>query len=133
MSGLLLDTNVFVWSYIGHPRVDFALRERLRSEERFVSQVCGIEIAIKISLGRMSLSATGDENFTRAFLAGCRDLEADVLDIGYADLDRLSRLPLVHRDPFDRLIICQALSRGLTVVTGDRAFKAYAGLDVLEI
>jgi PIN domain nuclease of toxin-antitoxin system len=133
LSGLLLDTNVFVWSYIGHPRVGSALRERLRSEERFVSQVCGIEIAIKISLGRMSLSATGDGNFTPTFLAGCRDLEADVLDVGYADLDRLSRLPLLHRDPFDRLIICQALSRGLTVVTGDHAFKAYAGLDVLEI
>ena len=133
MTGLLLDTNVFIWAYMGHPRVTPAVREKLRLEERFVSQVCGIEIAIKMSIGQLQLSSGADAGFTPAFLAGCRDLEADVLNLEFGDLDRLSRLPLVHRDPSDRLIIAQALNRGLTVVTGDRAFKAYAGLDVLEI
>ena len=133
MTGLLLDTNVFIWSYIGHPRITQAVREKFRREERFVSQVCGIEIAIKMSMGQLHLSSGGSRDFTAALLTGCRDLEADVLGLDFGDLDRLSRLPLIHRDPFDRLIICQALSRGLTVVTGDRAFRDYVGLDVLEI
>ena len=133
MTGLLLDTNAFIWSYVGHPRITPTVREKLRLEDRFVSQVCGIEIAIKMSIGQLDLSSASIRGFTAAFVTGCRDLEAEVLDLEFRDLDRLSRLPLVHRDPFDRLIIAQALSRGLTVVTGNRAFRAYAGLDVLEI
>ncbi len=86
-----------------------------------------------MSIGRLELASGASRDFTADFLVGCADLEADVLNLDYTDLDRLARLPLIHRDPFDRLMICQALSRGLTIVTGDHAFKAYAGLDVLEI
>jgi len=48
-------------------------------------------------------------------------------------IDALSHLPLHHRDPFDRLIIAQALTENLTVVTRDRSFALYPGLDVYEI
>jgi len=45
----------------------------------------------------------------------------------------LRTLPLHHRDPFDRLIIAQALANGLTLATRDRAFFAYDGLEILEV
>jgi PIN domain nuclease of toxin-antitoxin system len=130
---LFLDSNTFIWSLFGHPRITAKVQNELRASKNFVSQVTAIEIAIKMSIGRFDLPSVFGRDFSSAFHSGCRDLDADVLNLEHEDIDRLSRLPLVHRDPFDRLIICQALSRGLTVVTGDRAFKAYAGLDVLEI
>ncbi len=133
MRELLLDSNVFIWSLLAHPRVSSKIQGEFRSSKTFVSQVTAIEVAIKISIDRLDLPKIFDGDFSSAFQSGCRDLEAEVLDLNHGDIDRLSRLPLIHRDPFDRLIICQALSRGMTVVTGDRAFKAYAGLDVLEI
>ncbi len=109
------------------------VQSQLRGAPRYISQVCSIEVAIKLSNRRLDLPSTFGRNFAGAFSSACRDLEADILPIELIDIERLSRLPFIHRDPFDRIIICQALSNGLTVVTGDRAFKAYAGLDVLEI
>jgi PIN domain nuclease of toxin-antitoxin system len=49
-----------------------------------------------------------------------------------AHIEIFSRLPLRHRDPFDRLMIAQAVAEGLTVVTSDRAFRFYDDLNILE-
>ena len=72
-------------------------------------------------------------DFSSAFNQIVSDLSADLLPIDLKHIDRLSRLPLFHRDPFDRLIIAQALEHDLTVMTRDRAFAAYPGLSLVQI
>jgi PIN domain nuclease of toxin-antitoxin system len=57
----------------------------------------------------------------------------DLLPLDLPVVARLRYLPLYHRDPSDRMIIAQALESGLAVATRDRAFSAYAGLDILEV
>jgi PIN domain nuclease of toxin-antitoxin system len=61
------------------------------------------------------------------------EFSADILPIRLNHIDRLSRLPLLHRDPFDRLIIAQSLEDDLTVMTRDRAFAEYPGLRMVQI
>jgi len=57
----------------------------------------------------------------------------DLLNLDLATIDHLGRLPLHHRDPFDRIIIAQAFALGLTVATSDSAFAAYDGLTILDV
>ncbi len=98
-----------------------------------MSQVCAIEIAIKQGLGKLALPPPFQTHFGYAFAEAVRELSAELLPIDLAHIDTLSNLPLHHRDPFDRLLISQALTEGLTVVTNDRAFAAYDGLNILEV
>ena len=100
---------------------------------RFVTEVSGIEIAIKQSIGKLRLPPPFQTSFAYAFTEAADALSADVLPIKLSHIEVLSYLPLHHRDPFDRLIIAQALAERLTVVTSDRAFALYPGLDVYEI
>jgi prevent-host-death family protein len=72
-------------------------------------------------------------DFSRAFAGVADDLGADTLPIELKHIDRLSRLPLFHRDPFDRLIIAQSLEDDLTIMTRDRAFSAYPGLNPVTL
>jgi PIN domain nuclease of toxin-antitoxin system len=90
-------------------------------------------LAIKHGLGKLDLPPTFRTDFARAFRAVAEDLEADILQIELRHIDRLSRLPLIHRDPFDRLLICQSLEDDLTLVTRDRVFAAYPGLSLSQI
>jgi PIN domain nuclease of toxin-antitoxin system len=81
------------------------------------------EIAIKISSGKLSLI----EDVSRAV----EDLDLEILPISLPHVRRVGGLPFHHRDPFDRMMIAQAFEEGLTIVTRDRAFKAY-GVPLLE-
>ncbi len=83
--------------------------------------------------GRLILPENFETDFVSAILQAANDLDAEMLPISLDDAERLRRLPLLHRDPFDRLMIAQALNHHLRIVTGDHAFAAYAALDVLEI
>jgi PIN domain nuclease of toxin-antitoxin system len=100
---------------------------------RFVSQVCAIEIAVKQSIGKLKLPSPFETDFRSAFTQMVRRLGAEVVDIDLEHVATMARLPLVHRDPFDRLIIAQALTENLTIISRDRAFLDYAGLKVLKI
>jgi PIN domain nuclease of toxin-antitoxin system len=121
---LLLDTNAFLRWRIGSPvprSVERALRKP--ETESFVSIVTAWEIAIKHSL---SLTAFEVE-------AGITTTGATLLPIKFEHLDELSRLPTFpgHRDPFDRLLIAQAISEELTIVSSDTRFGDYKRLRVL--
>ena len=114
---LLLDTHVLIWWDEGaklHRDADRAIRS---AEQVYVSAVAGWEIAIKTALGR---------------LRPLRSVAEAVLDSGFEELpvrlrhaDALRTLPLHHRDPFDRVLVAQALVDGLTIVTRDPAFQRY--------
>lgn len=113
---LLLDTNVLVRWHLDKLR-PAAVRTVQRADLVVVSAVSAWEIAIKRALGKLELKDPVEEIVARnGFLA----LPAT---IRHGDL--LRDLPLHHPDPFDRLLIVQALDEGLTIVTADRAFEPY--------
>ena len=83
--------------------------------------------------GKLPLPPAFETDFSRAFAGVVTDLSADILSIELKHIDRLSRLPPFHRDPFDRLIIAQSMEENLTVMTRDRAFAAYPGLQLATV
>jgi PIN domain nuclease of toxin-antitoxin system len=133
VSGLLLDTNALLLLAMNSARVKAEHRDVFASQPRYISQVCAIELAIKLSIGKLVLPPPFQTDFTLAFREMAERMSADILPIEMKHIDRLSRLPLFHRDPFDRLIIAQAIEDDLTVMTRDRAFSAYPGLKLVTL
>lgn len=132
MNGFLLDTSTFLILGLEDNLVSRSTRKTLEAAPRYVSQICAIEIAIKQSIGKLRLPAPFQTTFSGAFDRMVEEFGADLLPLEMTHVDILSRLPLRHRDPFDRLLIAQALAEGLTMVTRDRAFRFYDDLSVLE-
>jgi PIN domain nuclease of toxin-antitoxin system len=133
VNGFLLDTSAFLILGFEDRLVSQRRRQELEAAPRFVSQICAVEIAIKQSIGKLELPAPFQTTFAGAFERMVAEFDADVLRLETKHVEVLSRLPLRHRDPFDRLVIAQALAEGLTVVTRDRAFGLYDELSLLEI
>jgi PIN domain nuclease of toxin-antitoxin system len=132
VNGFLLDTSAFLVLGLEDRQVSAAVRETLATAPRFVSQLCAVEIAIKRSVGKLHLPEPFQTAFSIAFERMVSEFEADLLVLEMGHIEVFSRLPLRHRDPFDRLIIAQAIAEDLIVVTRDRAFASY-DIDVLEI
>ncbi len=89
---------------------------------RFLSIASIWEIAIKLSGGKLELPGT--------LTAAVDGMAAEMLQITMVHIGRVQTLPFHHRDPFDRMMIAQAIEEGLTIVTRDRHFRAY-GVPVL--
>ena len=133
MSGLLLDTQVVIAS-IYHPgRLAPAVRSVLEDpgQDRVISVITAFEMAVKTSLGKLPLPKAFARDFNAAFEETVDRLSARSLDVRLSHAARVRLLPFHHRDPFDRLLIAQALEEGLTLVSRDRHFAAYDGLKVL--
>jgi len=133
VKGLLLDTNALLRLELDSASFSSSAREALLKAERYVSVVSAAEIAIKASIGKLPLPEPFSVDFTGAFQNLLDRSMITLLPLDLPVIAQLRHLPLHHRDPFDRLIIAQAFAAGLTVVTSDRAFAAYAGLEILEI
>jgi PIN domain nuclease of toxin-antitoxin system len=93
--------------------------------ELYVSTASVWEVAIKVSLGRIKLPMAVDAYFAEKIAEGYR-----TTPITWAHAAAVERLPFHHRDPFDRLLVAQALSERYPIVTRDRAFRDY-GVDVV--
>ena len=132
MRRFLLDTNAFLLLGFGLGRVSAAAQDAVAGGERFVSHVSAIEIAIKHSIGKLALPPIYELGFQHGFAETVRQLAGVMLPIGLSHVAALDTLPLHHRDPFDRLLIVQAVAEDLTIVTSDRRFRLYPGLDLLE-
>jgi PIN domain nuclease of toxin-antitoxin system len=118
---LLLDTHAFLWFIMGSP--DLSARAHIEDEanESFLSVASLWEMAIKMSLGKLTLSAPLDSLIPQQL--GLNGIELLGIQVGHAAA--VSTLPLHHRDPFDRLLIAQAIVEGMPVVSADMAFDAY--------
>lgn len=121
---LLLDTQILLWAAGQPDRLSAAARKLLNNprNELLFSAASLWEIAIKSSLGRKDFSVEP------------RLLRRGLLDNGYTELPVTSEhavgidaLPPVHKDPFDRLLLAQALSEGVILVTGDAQLARYPG------
>ncbi|MBO6179230.1 MAG: type II toxin-antitoxin system VapC family toxin [Selenomonadaceae bacterium] len=117
----LLDTHALIWFLSDSSELSPRTREIICSvEDVFVSYISLWEMAIKKSLGKLKLSY----NF-RHIIEICQEEHFQMLNINYKDLDKLEELPFFHRDPFDRLLIAQAQSRNLCIITKDRLIPQY--------
>lgn len=126
---LLLDTHVTLWSATEPDRLRTEARDAIAdgANEARVSIVTAWEIAIKQSLGKLDLPKPA-EQWLPAVL---RRSGFEVAELGLTAALRVRGLPWHHPDPFDRLLIAQALEEGYTIVSHDGAFAAY-GVPVLE-
>jgi PIN domain nuclease of toxin-antitoxin system len=120
----LLDTHLLLWAATGSPRLPLAVRDTiLKPEAELTFSVASIwEIAIKQSQGRR------DFDFDTA------DLRAGLLGTGYSELPVLgmhgvvvATIPPLHRDPFDRMLLAQAMVEGLELWTVDTQLARYPG------
>ena len=120
---LLIDSNVFVFLAqhpdVVPPRAMAALRDP--ANRRYLSVVTPWELQIKTSLGRFDFGKPIRDVVQFDLDRGAFDLLPITLD----HVEALSRLPNHHRDPFDRLLIAQAIHEGLTLVTSDRQIARY--------
>lgn len=120
---LLLDTHVWLWLNATPERLDPAVAELLGDPAtgRVVSAASAWEIAIKYVLGKLPLPEPPHE-----YIPSRMHLTASTpLPISHEHAAAVASLPRHHRDPFDRLLVAQALAEGLEIVTSDPAFEAY--------
>jgi len=119
----LLDTNVFLWG-AGTPDKLNQVATRLLSEvasELYLSAASSWEIAIKFALGSLPLPEPPPQFVTHSM----RAMLLRSLDITHLHSVAAGDLPLHHRDPFDRMLIAQARSETMVLLTGDSVFRKY--------
>lgn len=122
---VLLDTHTLLWFISGDERTSQNARNIIESDSTklFVSIASLWEIAIKINIGKLDLhipfkklqKEVLNNNFT-------------ILPIEFTNTVQLSKLESIHRDPFDRILISQALVENFTIISKDTTFSSYKGL-----
>lgn len=119
----LLDTHTFLWMATEPDRLGAAARARIEDvESRLLLSVASVwEMAIKKSLGKLELPSSVEE-FVDDQLAAT---DTRLLEVGTAHAGRVEFLAWHHRDPFDRLLVAQALHEGLPVLGLDADFDRY--------
>jgi PIN domain nuclease of toxin-antitoxin system len=120
---LLLDTQVFLWFISADVRLPLAWRNMIsdRTNAAFLSVVSIWEAVIKAQLGKLPLPEAAG-----VYLPRQRENHGIAsLPIDEASVAHLADLPLLHRDPFDRMLVCQALRHDLVIMTADDAIRAY--------
>src|SRR5438874_496365 len=120
---LLLDTHTFLWLVEGNPNLSAVAKAALAdpANDLFLSAASVWEMAIKIGNKKLSLSDSLDvyvAKWTAAYQLGSLPVQ---FDHGYT----VTNLPAHHKDPFDRLLIAQAVHEGMSVVTSDAKFTPY--------
>lgn len=120
MMRVLLDTHSLLWWLSNSPRLGAAARALVAAEDNeiFVSAASLWEMRIKQRLGKLIVPID-----LRRHIAQQGFVE---LSVTGEDTDVLAELPMHHRDPFDRILIAQAIEHSLTIVTADRQFALYA-------
>ena len=128
MPRLLLDTHAFLWWIDDAPELTPAARRAIGdvNNECYLSLASCWELAIKASLGKLRLTSPVERFVSEQITANGFTL----LNIELRHTAKVEKLPFHHRDPFDRLLIAQALAEKLTIVSADKIFRDY-GVKVL--
>ena len=120
---LLLDTHVFLWFINRDTRLPSKMRDALRdpANQTYLSVVSFWEIVIKHQLGKLPLPQAPE-----TYIPQQRQFH-QIIDLSLHEdsIKRLVTLPPAHRDPFDRMLVCQALEYGLTLATIDPVLPRY--------
>jgi PIN domain nuclease of toxin-antitoxin system len=120
---LLLDTHAFLWFINNDPRLSSTAIALITNQanERYLSIASLWEIAIKVGIGKLQLPQPFEQFITEQLAIN----KTVVLDLRIDHLSPLTNLPQHHRDPFDRLLIVQAIVENLILVSADSAFRSY--------
>ncbi len=121
---LLLDTHIYLWAITNDIKLSKTAKDLMQdASEIYISSASIWEIAIKTKLGKLKLDIEMDE------LTNC------IIDSGFKELPitmkhatQISQLPDLHRDPFDRMLIAQAITEPLRLLTADQQLKGYSEL-----
>lgn len=119
---LLLDTHTFLWYYSGHSELNENIKQLLSSSQNefWISMVSFWEISIKHSIGKLDLD--------KSFEEFCQDVMKQgfqVLPLELVHFVKANQLPFHHRDPFDRVLVSQALSEEMNFVSKDILLDLY--------
>jgi PIN domain nuclease of toxin-antitoxin system len=121
VSQFLLDTHTFIWLTEDFPSLPDDLREMIDAADLVYVSIASLwEISIKLKLGKLSLKQSYES-------IGKTVENSDILllPIAFEDTAQLLNLPLHHNDPFDRILIAQAINHSLVVISIDKKFDAY--------
>ena len=120
---LLLDTHTFLWFIMGNPDLSVNARVLMENQtnEKYLSVASLWEIAIKVGIGKLILSTPFDTLIPQQLSVNGFEL----LNLEIPHAGALINLPLHHRDPFDRLLIAQAIVEQMQILSIDSAFDAY--------
>ena len=120
---LLLDTHILLWMFSRSEHLSAPARTALSdSENELLFSIAGYwEIGIKVSIGKLTLA----DNWYNVIPRHMHQNGITWLHVLPEHVYRVSALPWIHRDPFDRLIIAQAQEESLSIVTSDRTFSEY--------
>jgi len=121
---LLLDTHVFLWFIVGSNRLPSHWRASIESTSNdvYLSVISVWEAIIKHGIGKLALPKDPGEYLP----AQRRRHQISDLELDEASVARLTKLPAIHRDPFDRMLACQALEHDLVLMTVDPVFRSYS-------
>ena len=119
---ILLDTHVLLWTLTDSPQINAARDLILSSEtEVYISTASWWELAIKIGIGKIDV----DLDMLRTATAESGFIDLPVLG---AHTQALLTLPMLHRDPFGRMLVAQAISEPMRLITNDNNLRAYSNL-----
>jgi PIN domain nuclease of toxin-antitoxin system len=119
----LLDTHTLIWWMTTDPHLSKSARTLIEQESNvsLVSAVSAWEIATKVRLGRLPAAA----DFVQDFVDDLRRERMEILAVSAEHGIRAGLLPGPHKDPFDRMLIAQALAENVPIVSNDRALDGY--------
>ena len=120
---ILLDTHIFLWFISADARLPEAMRQELRDprNEVYLSVLSVWEVIVKHQIGKLPLPAPPE-----TYLPAQRERHRIAsLPVDEASVARLAGLPPIHRDPFDRMLLCQALQHDLVLATVDHTMLGY--------
>lgn len=121
----LLDTHMLIW-WLTNARdlpPHFHTTISNPAHQVYVSIISVWEMTIKQSVGKLHIPADLEQQLERH--------QFQLLPLNLAHVRPVADLPLVHRDPFDRLLICQAMAEDMVFLSTDRVFRQYTGLKIL--
>jgi len=117
----LLDTHTFLWFVMGSPKISGELRLQIENNDNFLSIVSIWEIAIKYGIGKLNLGLPFNDFIDQQIIPN----GIQILNIQLEHLKIFADLPLHHRDPFDRLLIAQAIVEDIPIISVDSLFSLY--------
>ncbi len=119
---LLIDTQIFIWFISGAPELKPTIKRLVEDENTrvFISIASLWEISIKTALGKLDMR--GDYESVIDDVTGN---DMDILPISFAHTVQQHKLPFYHKDPFDRIIVAQAIVEKLDLVSSDAVFEQY--------
>jgi PIN domain nuclease of toxin-antitoxin system len=120
----LADTHIFLWALFSPEKIPARTRKLMRSPENsvFVSVITFWEISLKYALGRLELRGVEPHELP----AFASQMDFELLGLSAEDAASFCQLPrLPHKDPFDRMIVWQALRNRMTLMTKDEGLVAY--------